>query len=799
MLTSSGQGKTEVKRAQEEAQGGDRRSRSQAVAAARRQELGPDALGIVFVHGIGSQLRGATLLDWSAPMVRAVSRWAQTADGVEQADVTDRVIRSEIDFQGDNIPFVTLRVPPVVRNGKTEFEGQTWVLTEAWWAQRLAPAPLSTIVDWCGRQGAVARIVRRIIGHLGSSGRLYPILERLGFGLFVSFIVSVFLLLYGLARGLAAIIPIQSIRDALTQFQLDTFLTTWWGDAYLLLRDPVQSANVRGRLASTISALRDYGCERIAIVAHSGGTIVAYTTLSDPDLTERADTLITHGEVIKMGRELEDSLSRDGAVPPSVRLQRQPLRLGSTGRPPRWIDIWATHDPAPCGRLRPEFGIDDEGVVDRYDFPGDANRSIKIWNHMSLLDDHGTYWDNDEEYVYPVLEQLEVAGTDATRSRFSRADIPPAVQGVPGAPDAPAHKTDDGSVTRDEKHDSWAPGWTTLRRQRVHMLTLWVRMMFVIPLLAAVAEFALPGRSLIDELRDVANVVLGLVPFGTQITDALTSIRFFTPLHEVLIGLGLLEIGVIVVIAYIHGLLPIGQAEIWRPGSLERAAVVLLDVALPIVSLVLLGLALPLFARFVQERELDTPIGPSAVLLPALILVGLAVAILARGGDLMATRFLDDHQAVAASLSLLMAGLVFGALAYTVLQLPEVRTWVVGAAAAFVGFQLLGAIGRWRWRVWDEREREAFRAADRRPYDRSWPAVQIALLSGLAGFAAIVVVFGLADAVPWLLGAVLGVIGIALLRDAALAATPVGDEAGKRSTTETGRRAGERAKEAGRA
>jgi hypothetical protein len=298
-------------------------------------------------------------------------------------------------------------------------------------------------------------------------------------------------------------------------------------------------------------------------------------------------------------------------------------------------------------------------------------------------------------------------------------------------------------------------------------------MMFVIPMLAAVAEFALPGRSLIEDLRDVANMILGFVPLGTEITDALTAVRFLSPVHDALLGLGLLEIGVIVVIGFIHALLPIRQLDIWRPRSFERAAVFALDVAVPIIALPIMGLAIPYFVRFFQERQLQGPLGRIEVLAPALLVVALAVAVLSAGRSwTRLDRVLKEHQAIVASVSLLAAGLAAGSLVYTVVQLPEVRTWAVGSAAAFVGFQLLGAIGRWRWHVWDEREREAFRSPTPAPYERRWPAVQIALLGGLAAFAGVVVVFGLRDAVPWLLAAVATVIVVALLRDAALAASP---------------------------
>jgi hypothetical protein len=39
---------------------------------------------------------------------------------------------------------------------------------------------------------------------------------------------------------------------------------------------------------------------------------------------------------------------------------------------------------------------------------------------MSLLDDHGTYWDNDEEFLIPLLRQLDTPDGPPSRSRFFR-------------------------------------------------------------------------------------------------------------------------------------------------------------------------------------------------------------------------------------------------------------------------------------------------------------------------------------------------------------------------------------------
>ena len=57
---------------------------------------------------------------------------------------------------------------------------------------------------------------------------------------------------------------------------IDRFVLEWFGDVYVLLKDPAQAASVRGRLIHAIRDLEKNGCSPVVVVAHSGGAIVSY-------------------------------------------------------------------------------------------------------------------------------------------------------------------------------------------------------------------------------------------------------------------------------------------------------------------------------------------------------------------------------------------------------------------------------------------------------------------------------------------------------------------------------------------
>ena len=198
-------------------------------------------------------------------------------------------------------------------------------------------------------------------------------------------------------------LPVKALRDAVGLRQLDSFLVDWFGDMRILLHDPAQAANIRAQLVGAIGGLVARGCGPIVVVAHSGGAVVSFTTLTDPGLARLPVTkLITLGQGLDLAWELENAWC---GLPQGDRLTP---KLGTVGWPARWVDFWATYDPATGGPLTPPDGVDARPV------------EMPVRNRMSLLDDHGTYWENDEEFLIPLLRQLDTPDGPPSRSRFFR-------------------------------------------------------------------------------------------------------------------------------------------------------------------------------------------------------------------------------------------------------------------------------------------------------------------------------------------------------------------------------------------
>src|SRR5207247_8536051 len=131
--------------------------------------------------------------------------------------------------------------------------------------REVEPPSRETMIDWCGPRGVVATVVNRIVERALASDEVEKstagdsrfaattksasrALAEMGLSAFVSVIVTFGLLGYAVVRALASFIPYKPIQDMLARISLDTFLTTWWGDVYVLLDDPVQAANIRGQV-----------------------------------------------------------------------------------------------------------------------------------------------------------------------------------------------------------------------------------------------------------------------------------------------------------------------------------------------------------------------------------------------------------------------------------------------------------------------------------------------------------------------------------------------------------------------
>jgi hypothetical protein len=688
-------------------------------------------VGIVFVHGIGTQRAGETLLDWGGAVIRAL---LDVRVGHEAS--ADPVIDCQLDPGPGESRYIELQLPETTIDGTTVPE-QHWVMTEAWGGARGRPPPggpneewgrppaFGQMAEWLGPRGAIRRILLALLprGRGIHDPRLRPSVEhhplrravgglveevaehgppegmtsepkgrlrgatRVTAQLYLQAIAALILVVYGALRSIEKLVPIGPLKDGVLTRPIDEFVLEWFGDVYVLLGDPAQAASVRGRLIDALSDLQAVRCDEINVVAHSGGAIVSYMTLADQASTHlQVDRLITLGEGLNLAWLLTAGQDRDALDDARIRYERLYKPVLETRPDLSWHDFWASQDPAPVGVLQfPSVGSEgmDERLLGRVE-------SHSVWNRLSFGEDHGGYWDNDEEFLLPMLRLLE------------------------NRPGAKALFGDDADDRARSNH----------RRRRLSLLSLWRQASMSAPLSAIVVAFAL-GSGFVNRAGDAVAGAFAALPGAQVVADPLVAARSAgidgNTIARFVAETCVWIVAVVIALATAYSLIapaerPIPWARVPRRawiGTFMRLA--------PWIAGIPIGAALVVAALRFAGGSTATAVevgqivaGAAAAVVIGLVILPAVLAQPAAGPDVEQRSALrEGWDLLRTVLVLVVAGIVVLAPFVAIVLFPDVGRMVLGSVAVVVAFQILGRVGGWRWSVWDARERMAARTGAR--------------------------------------------------------------------------------------
>jgi len=359
------------------------------------QTEGATRVGVVFVHGIGQQSESYTVREFGGPLLRWLQEWHKrreldlcvASSDLTYGEVAERPARFTIDLRAAE-----------------GHPAQTWILAEAWWAARLS-APNLDEMTWWGLKSAVVRclgLAEVVIASFrklpGSPKAIIEVVSSIL--LFIGYVsaailsVPLILTLYVLAQIPG---PVEQAVMGLRNFVQDQI-----GDFYTFMWDDIQAVHIRSSVAAAIHFLVEKRqCDRIAVIAHSQGTVVAYDALCSgavlPADLAKVQTFVTFGSA------LNNAWDRRLIPARTCRLRES---LPTTMH---WINVWSAYDPVAGGDLR----------TPSYIRPPDED--IEVTNWMNVILDHGGYFVNREEFWSRIAQEIE-SPRDRPRSRFFPQD-----------------------------------------------------------------------------------------------------------------------------------------------------------------------------------------------------------------------------------------------------------------------------------------------------------------------------------------------------------------------------------------
>jgi hypothetical protein len=267
-------------------------------------------LGVLFVHGIGEQRQGETLVQFADPLSSWIVRWLSRGELVDAAighrddegPVAVSGTRLEPTDDGPARTVMVVSAPPDEHlGGRTE-----WLLAESWWAQTFRPPKTTTVILWL-----FVVLPYLLLEHtyvpLSRSFRTWRSSKTHGWRYVVAAVRTIgFALFFVASLPLAAVaevfvslllvpllIPVPALRDFAKNAVVK--LANTLGDCFVLTSSTAQFDAMVRQVAHDLAWLESQA-RAVAIVAHSQGTAVAHEALRAYGGAKRLSLFATVGQ-----------------------------------------------------------------------------------------------------------------------------------------------------------------------------------------------------------------------------------------------------------------------------------------------------------------------------------------------------------------------------------------------------------------------------------------------------------------------------------------------------------------------
>ena len=291
----------------------------------------PD-LGILFIHGIGSQRRGETLVSWGDSLVTWIKEWTAHDQHSEDSEVQlcDTTLASEEDRSAPPNTFFT--VPTTAADCHRQSQ---WLLAESWWADTFLPPSYRELLEWSFRVlpwATASHFTLRIPKTwllLKAGAEEFSTTDKTTYRIALTIVINIlkailltfsamavlpFILMTLAIMLLLGLAPIPQLRSL--AYSVQRFLAASVGDSLVLLGSPMRESAILARVRRDLEWL-SLRCTKVAVIAHSQGAAIAYEVLKN---TTHANIklLITIGSGIRKlneTRRLMNTQQRSKLVP----------------------------------------------------------------------------------------------------------------------------------------------------------------------------------------------------------------------------------------------------------------------------------------------------------------------------------------------------------------------------------------------------------------------------------------------------------------------------------------------------
>lgn len=246
-------------------------------------------LGLLLVHGIGTQRPSETLVQWGDALLKTIESATResVAATIEHAGSSDRSGKGRVEAT-------------VLFRTDSADQRETWLLSECWWADAFLAPSYKELVSWSVKAlpwSIATHIAERFwqtaprtlksdgeneepptseFRSLNWDWRRDMALASVIGQLFVALILTpVLVALVGLSLILG-LLPIPKVRSAILAVQ--SLLTATVGDCFAFVESPLRAAQIRTCITEALEELKTR-CNYTVILAHSQGAAVVLDAL----------------------------------------------------------------------------------------------------------------------------------------------------------------------------------------------------------------------------------------------------------------------------------------------------------------------------------------------------------------------------------------------------------------------------------------------------------------------------------------------------------------------------------------